>query len=207
MSKEFSAAIKDHQAEFDVRLDDAQIYKLNGYFEFIEQHNPLLHLIAPCSAEEFAVRHVLESLTLLEQLPHDSTLADIGPGAGFPSIPCLLVRDDLKGRLIESKEKKAKYLETPVERLGLQDRVVIVNRQFEEADPGDAETITCRALDKFADKLPRMLKWAKGRSLLLFGGPNLREVIAKSGVKFKQKLMPMSEQRYLFTIAAGKRAK
>lgn len=207
MSTDLSTAIKAHQAEFNVELDNGQIQTLVRFFELIEEHNPLLHLVAPCSEEEFAVRHVLESLTLLEHLPQDSTLADIGPGAGFPSIPCLLVREDLKGRLIESKEKKAKYLETVVEALGLQDRVVIINRQFEEAEPGDAETVVCRALDKFSEKLPKMLKWSKGRKLLLFGGPNLREVIVRSGAKFTQKLMPMSEQRYLFAIAKRARAK
>jgi hypothetical protein len=42
------------------------------------------------------------------------------------------------------------------------------------------------------------LKWSKHAQLLFFGGPSLREELQKNRVKFKEKLMPFSEQRYLF---------
>ncbi|HEX3101746.1 MAG TPA: hypothetical protein VHQ01_08140, partial [Pyrinomonadaceae bacterium] len=58
--------------------------------------------------------------------------------------------------------------------------------------------VTCRALDKFTEKLPRLLKWSGKRGLLFFGGRNLGGELTRQKVKFYQKLMPMSEQRYLF---------
>jgi 16S rRNA (guanine527-N7)-methyltransferase len=117
----------------------------------------------------FATRHILESLTLLGHLPKNAKFADVGAGAGLPSIPCLIVRSDLKAELIESKEKKTKFLETAVIELNLSDRARVVNKQFEETSLDKAEFITCRALDKFSQKLPRLLKWAKGRQILFFG--------------------------------------
>lgn len=199
MSSDFVKSIKEHQPAFGIGLTDEQIARLANYYKLILEHNEILHLVAPMTAEEFAIRHILESLTLLEYLPMITKLADVGPGAGLPSIPCLLVRDGLNAVLIESKEKKAKFLETVIEDLGLTERVKIINSQFEEADTDDCKYVTCRALDKFTQKLPRLLKWSDKRDLLFFGGNNLAEALGKHGVKFDQKLMPMSEQRFLFS--------
>ncbi|HSK30170.1 MAG TPA: hypothetical protein VLA17_09420, partial [Candidatus Limnocylindria bacterium] len=60
--------------------------------------------------------------------------------------------------------------------------------------------ITCRALDKFSDKLPRLLKWGKGQTMLLFGGNNLRETLEKLRIGFDAERMPLSEQRFLFLL-------
>ena len=199
MRDQFIKALKTRQNSFSMSLTDVQIERLTNYYDLVREQNEFLNLIAPTTGEEFAVRHVLESLTLLEYLPRETTIADVGTGAGLPSIPCLLVRDGLSGMLIESKEKKVKFLQTAVEALKLTDRVTIVNKQFEEADPGDCEFVTCRALDKFTAKLPKLLRWSRPRGLLLFGGNNLGEALTQQGVQYEQKLMPLSEQRYLFT--------
>ena len=200
MQDEFTKALKTHQAVFGIELTEANISALVDYYALINKHNAILHLVAPMSAEEFAIRHILESLTLLEYLPPKARFADVGTGAGLPSIPCLLVRDDLKAVLIESKEKKVNFLKTAVKTLGLSERVQVVNRQFEETDAGNCEYVTCRALDKFTEKLPRLLKWSMRRGLLLFGGNNLKEALKNQKVKFDVKLMPLSEQRFLFIL-------
>jgi 16S rRNA (guanine527-N7)-methyltransferase len=201
VNTEFADSIKKHQMAFGLELSDAAIERLAAYYELVQKHNPLLHLVAPCSEEEFATRHVLESLTLLEYLPENARFADVGTGAGLPSIPCLLVRDDLSAVLIESKIKKAKFLDDAVLHLGLTKRAKVINRQFEEVVATDFSNVTCRALDKFVEKLPRLLKWSMKRRLLLFGGATLREALHKQGLVFEQKLMPLSDQRYLFVMA------
>ncbi|MGH9818590.1 MAG: 16S rRNA (guanine(527)-N(7))-methyltransferase RsmG [Pyrinomonadaceae bacterium] len=196
--RDFIDSINKHQNSFGLAVDGAAIEKLADFYEIVQEHNELLHLVGPCSPDEFATRHVLESLTLLEYLPANTTFADIGPGAGLPSIPCLLVRGDLRAILIESKIKKSAFLENTVKMLKIEGRAQIVDRQFEEADPVGATTVTCRALDKFSEKLPRLIKWAKGRPLLLFGGPNLKPVIENYRNGTRERLMPMSERRYLY---------
>jgi 16S rRNA (guanine527-N7)-methyltransferase len=179
-------------------LDAGKIRRLADYFELVRAHNDLLHLVAPAPPEEFAVRHVLESLTLLEFLPENAALADVGTGAGLPSVPCLLAREDLRGRLIESKIKKANFLEEVLNGFNLDARAQIINRQFEEIEKPNADFVTCRALDKFTQKLPKLLKWSRGCSLLFFGGNSLRDELRKHNVRFREKLMPLSEQRFLF---------
>ncbi len=181
-----------------MNLSDEIVEKLADYYELIQKHNEILHLVASSSAEEFATRHILESLTLLQYLPKNARFADIGTGAGFPSMPCLIAREDLYGMLIESKPKKVKFLEEAVETLNLANRVRIVNKQFEETEKPNIFYVTCRALDKFTDKLPKILKWSGKADLLFFGGNNLREALEKEKLRFSSKLMPLSEQRFLF---------
>jgi 16S rRNA (guanine(527)-N(7))-methyltransferase RsmG len=201
MRKEFINAIKIHQSAFGMNLPEPVTERLADYYELVQEHNPVLHLVGPCSAEEFATRHILESLTLLKHLPEKARVADVGAGAGLPSIPCLIAREDLSAVLIESKEKKTKYLEAAIEILGLSDRVMIVNKQFEEVTPEGGSYVTCRALDKFTEKFPRLLKWAGKRRLLLFAGDSLRAEIERSGRSYKAVLMPLSEKRYLFSLS------
>jgi 16S rRNA (guanine527-N7)-methyltransferase len=198
MRESFIESIKKHQAEFGLTLPDPKIEILADFYELIQEHNEILHLVAPASTEEFVIRHILESLTLLEFLPEHATFADIGTGAGLPSVPCLIVREDLRGFLIESKLKKAKFLEKVLAKCGLEDRAKILDRQFEELETPDVSYVTIRALDKFTKKLPKILKWSKGQKLLFFGGNNLGEELERSGIEFEQKLMPESEKRYLF---------
>jgi 16S rRNA (guanine527-N7)-methyltransferase len=199
MTEKFIETIQNHQSAFGLKLEKNHLEKLADYYELVQKNNPLLHLVAPSSEEEFAVRHILESLTLLEFLPENAKFADIGAGAGLPSIPCLLVREDLRGVLIESKLKKAAFLQKVLSECGLENRASIINRQFEEISKPAVGYLTCRALDKFTQKLPKLLKWSKGAHMLFFGGPSLREELLKNRVKFKEKLMPFSEQRYLFS--------
>ena len=201
MREEFIAAIRSNQATFGVELTEPTIERLADYYEFVEEHNPLLHLVGPCSTEEFATRHILESLTLLEFLPANARFADVGAGAGLPSIPCLIARDDLHAVLIESKEKKSQFLEAVIAASKLHDRATVVNRQFSEVKRPDVSHVTCRALDRFMQKLPQLVKWSGDSTLLFFGGPSLREELETRRVRFELRLMPLSSQRYLFRFS------
>ncbi|MEP6946528.1 MAG: RsmG family class I SAM-dependent methyltransferase [Acidobacteriota bacterium] len=200
MRSEFIESVNNNQAAFGLKLSEESIDRLADFYGIILENNEILHLVGPSTPEEFALRHILESLTLLEHLPDGARLADVGTGGGLPSIPCLLVRDDLKALLIETKEKKAKFLAVAVERLGITARVEIADKQFNEVDPANCESVTCRALDKFTERLPRLLKWRMRRQLLLFGGPNLRDALKIEKAAFKERRMPMSQQRYLFIV-------
>ena len=194
----FASAIREHEGAFGITLGDETIAKLTAFYEIVEANNPLLHLVAPMPPEEFAVRHVLESLTLLRHLRGDRRFADVGPGAGLPSIPCLIADPATSAVLIESKEKKAAYLREAFERLELADRVTVVNKQFAEVDEKPFTTVVCRALDRFSEHLPRLVKWSAGRDMLLFGGRNLETALTAARVSFTPEKMPTSDQRYLY---------
>ena len=128
----------------------------------------------------------------------NAKFADLGTGAGLPAVPLLIARNDLRGVLVESKLKKANFLEEVLAECKLEDRAEILDRQFEELSKPDVSYILCRALDKFTQKLPKILKWSGKCNLLFFGGNALRDELEKNGVKFETKLLPLSEQRFLF---------
>src|SRR5918993_2134554 len=108
--EQFTRALLRNSGEFSVELQPEHTERLTSYYELLLKWNPKLHLVAPCSPEEFAVSHILESLALLTHLPANARVADVGTGAGLPIIPCLLVRADLDAVLIESSERKAVFL-------------------------------------------------------------------------------------------------
>lgn len=202
MRDKFFSAISQNAPIFGLEIGEADSERLFRFYEIVQRESPLLHLVAPSPVEEFVKRHILESLVLLKFLPNGASITDVGAGAGLPSIPCLLVREDISAILIESKQKKALYLERAVDELGIADRIVIVNKQFEEA-AAETEFITARALDKFTSKLPRLLRWGRGRKMLLFAGEALGEALSKLGAKPERMLLPLSERRFLYRFKTG----
>ena len=197
----FGETIKKNQSAFGLDLNEESIALLWKYSELVEKWNPRLHLVAPCSAEEFAVRHVLESLTILEFLSQNSNLIDIGTGAGLPSIPCLLIKPDLTAALVESNTKKAVFLREVLSQFNLQNRAAIFNSRFEQSAPPDAGFVTSRALDKFTEKLPEIVRWARNaENFLFFGGEKVRDKLSEIGLDFAAKLIPLSDRRYVFIV-------
>lgn len=203
--EEFISALKTHQVAFGLDLPEEALLRLACFYDLIQEHNPILHLTAPISAEEFALRHVLESLTLLDHMPFNARFVDVGPGGGFPSIPCLLVREKMSAVLIESSLKKANFLREVLAKCELDGRVEMINRQFSEIKRPYVSYISCRALDKFTQKLLSLVKWSGDCTLLFFGGPALGDELEKLGIPYQKKLMPMSEQRYLFVSDRGRK--
>ena len=198
LQRQFISAFESNQETFGVSLSTEKIFNLAEYYELIEKHNEILHLVAPAPIETFVVRHILESLYAEKFLPKNARFADLGTGAGLPAVPLLIARKDLRGVLIESKLRKAKFLEEVLAECKLEDRAEIFDRQFEELPKPDVSYVLCRALDKFTQKLPKILKWSGNCTLLFFGGNALREELQKNNVKYEQKLLPLSEQRFLF---------
>ena len=196
--EEFISAIRSHQSAFGLDLSSDVIERLADHFDLVTEHNPLLHLTGPSTPEEFAIRHVLESLMMLEFLPNGARFADVGSGAGFPAIPCLIARPGLSAVLIESKAKKAGFLQTAIAECEIAARSTIVNSQFSETPRPDVSYVSCRALDRFTQHLPKLLRWSGDCTLLFFGGPALRDDLQRLGLNIEERLMPLSEQRYLF---------
>ena len=197
-SERFGQALRAHAADFAVPLTVNDIERLDSYYRLLRKWNPRLHLVAPCSPEEFAIRHILESLVLLPHLSHGARVTDVGSGAGLPMIPCLIMRDDLRATLIESSQKKAVFLQEALRQLTNPQPPVLLSARFEETLPSASDFVTCRAIDRFQQVLPRLIEWAPlSSTLLLFAGPALREKIERLLPAAHAELIPGSEQRFL----------
>lgn len=188
----FEQTLSSRMASYDLALSSETLTQLTEYYRLLTRWNDRLHLVAPCAPEEFATRHVLESLLLLKHLPQHAKIADVGSGAGLPIIPCLIVRADLEATLIESSQKKAVFLREALN--AVERKATIIARRFEEIDAPAVSFVSCRALDQFTTKLPELIEWApKGATLLLFGGEGLLP-------EAKRFLIPQSDRRYLIVV-------
>ena len=185
----FEKALVANMQMFGVELSPETLARLRAYYSLLSRWNDRLHLVAPCAPEEFATRHVLESLVLLEHLPHGAKIADIGSGGGLPILPCVIARPDLEATLVESSQKKAVFLREALREVGR--KGTIIARRFEDIEAPDVQFVTSRALDQFIPKIPVLLDWVpEGATLLLFGGEKLLDA--------ERYLIPGSEKRYLY---------
>lgn len=195
---QFTSALETNAPQFSIELLPKDLQLLGDYYGLLLKWNPRLHLVAPCSPEEFAVKHVLESLMLLKHLPANARVADVGTGAGLPLIPCLLVRNDLHGLLIESSSRKAVFLREALRPVRPPNRASLTITRFEDLPSPDVEFVTCRALDRFSESLPKLIGWAAANTtFLLFGGSSLVEQLKALLVVNSVQLMPQSQNRFL----------
>jgi 16S rRNA (guanine527-N7)-methyltransferase len=196
-SKEFRITLETEAANYGVELSPATLDRLVTYYELLNEWNPRLHLVAPTSAREFATRHVLESLLLLNHLPRHARVADIGSGAGLPIIPCLIARPDICAVLIESSKKKAVFLHEALVKTGTSVLATVIADRFENVDAPEVGFVTCRALERFEEMMPQLVKWAPDDAVFLFfGGDGLRG--SMEGLEFTAQLIPNSKKRFLY---------
>jgi 16S rRNA (guanine527-N7)-methyltransferase len=197
-TERFGRALLENAVDFGIELRPDKIKRLHDYYDLLLKWNDKLHLVAPCSPEEFAKRHVLESLMLLPHLTPNARILDIGSGAGLPILPCLIARDDLRATLFESSPKKAVFLREALRNANSRELARVIIARFEETVAPEAEFVTCRALDQFQRLLPTLIDWAPGGStLLIFAGANLRKQIQGRLAGAMACPIPRSERRFL----------
>lgn len=196
----FLETLYAESGSYDAKITSAIATRLTGYYKLLNEWNTRLHLVAPCSPREFATRHILESLYLLKHLPSEAAVIDVGSGGGLPIVPCLLARPDLRATLIESSKRKSVFLREVLKQLQIEGSVVLAER-FENVSGLTGEFVTCRALERFEEKVGELIEWSPPEStLLLFGGESLEERLANLEVEVDQELLPNSNKRFLFVL-------
>ena len=95
---------------FNINLTREQIEKFNEFALILEENNKIFNLTSIKEGKETLIKHFLDSSIGVDIFKHNSTIIEIGSGGGFPSVPLMILRDDLKFTLVEATEKKCKYL-------------------------------------------------------------------------------------------------
>jgi 16S rRNA (guanine527-N7)-methyltransferase len=199
--QEFNRTLATHAARYAVALGAREHARLGAYYEHLSKWNARLHLVAPCSPAEFATRHVLESLTACSYMGEGARVCDVGSGGGLPIIPCLIMRPDISATLVEAATKKVIFLREALRHLELQDRTQVLAERFEGIPAPEADALSCRALERFTEMYPRLVRWSPHASrLLFFGGSALGELIERDeNIRTYTAIkMPDSEGRFLF---------
>ena len=100
-------------------LSREQYEKLSIYAEFLVEFNEKVNLTAITEPMEILRKHFIDSILLTKyvDIPLNSTLIDVGTGAGFPSVPIKIYRPDIKITLLDSLNKRIDYLKQLCEKL------------------------------------------------------------------------------------------
>lgn len=171
---------------------DAQ---LNRYVDILASRGIEWGLLGPREGDKLWVRHVGNSLALVDVIPEGVSVADVGSGAGLPGLPLAIVRPDLDVVLLEPLERRVDFLELAVDELDLGDRVWVVRTRSEDYSPdGDLperfDVVTCRAVAP----LTKLLGWTTelflpdGELVALKGQSAESEIAKATKVLTKQRL-------------------
>lgn len=87
--------------------------------EQLLEANRTMNLTAVTETEDILVKHYADCAVLAGIFAENSAVADIGAGAGFPTLPLAILRRDLKLTAIDSTAKKMHYVQRTAEMLGL----------------------------------------------------------------------------------------
>lgn len=135
---------------------DGRAEKFREYMELLLEWNQKINLTAIVVPEEIISKHFTDSLTVLTQteIENGAALLDVGTGAGFPGVPLKIMRPDIGLTLLDSLNKRVKFLEELTARLGL-DSVRTVHARAEDAahDPkhrGKYDIVCARAVAKLS---------------------------------------------------------
>ena len=110
----------------NITLSDEQTEKFVKLYEFLVEYNQNVNLTAITDFEEVVIKHFVDSVLpfTMVDIKENSSFIDVGTGAGFPSIPLMIVRPDLRGTLLEALNKRCVFLEKACELVGVKATVV-----------------------------------------------------------------------------------
>jgi len=111
MTKEIEYIINEFN-NINYQITELQAEKLYKYYEMLVEKNKVMNLTAITEFEDVIMKHFIDSAIMVTKLniPENSTILDLGTGAGFPGLPLKIVRDDLKVVLVDSLNKRINFL-------------------------------------------------------------------------------------------------
>ena len=122
-------------AQKGIELSDVQKEQFATYFHELVETNKVMNLTSITDEDQVYLKHFYDSIVLgfvdEKILNEELTLCDVGSGAGFPSLPFKIINPKLKITIVDSLNKRIKFLEGLVNELNLTD-VSLVHGRAEE---------------------------------------------------------------------------
>ena len=155
--------IKDFISEITklgINITKKELDQLEIYCNYLLEYNTHTNLTAIKTKEEVYLKHFYDSLTLTKiiDLNQETSLLDIGTGAGFPGLVLKIFYPHLTVFLVDSNNKKTKFLESLILKLNV-DNLKVINKRIENITPeflNKIDVVTARAVTN----LPVLLELA-----------------------------------------------
>ena len=167
-------------AELGVALDASRAATLIRYEDLLARRAVPLGAIARSDATRIRERHILDSLRAAPMVHEVDVACDLGSGAGLPGIVVAVAEPGVRVLLVESRARRAAFLEFAVRELGLSNAEVVVGR---------AQGLHRRVDACFARAFaPLPVAWSIARGILrpggrlvYFAGAELRDPVVPEG--------------------------
>ena len=132
MKKEiFIEKMQEKSRDLGINFSVKQIEQFFDYMNLLIEWNEKINLTAITDPEEIILKHFIDSITILKELPDNASIVDVGTGAGFPGIPLSIVNPSLKITLVDSLNKRLIFLQEVINKLQLTN-VDVIHARAEE---------------------------------------------------------------------------
>jgi 16S rRNA (guanine527-N7)-methyltransferase len=126
-------------------VTDTAESRFSQLLDELERWNRKVNLTAIREREQMQVLHIADSLAA-RPLLEGRRILDVGTGPGFPGLPLAIVEPEREFTLLDTNNKKIRFVEHAVALLGL-DNVIAVKARAEDYAPGQRfDTVIARAL-------------------------------------------------------------
>lgn len=159
-----------------ITITEEKYNKFVTFYEILIEWNKNINLTAITNFEDVFMKHFFDSLCLVKGVKlSNQTLLDVGSGAGFPSIPLKIIFEDLDITIIDSLNKRIKFLEELSKSLDIKVRL-IHGRVEEHKFKNHYDIVTARAVSKLPILTELCLPFVKvGGIFIALKGPKFKE--------------------------------